>query len=165
MVMATSRETPHYGGQIGLVALVCMLFATGCVTFTDTNGSLTFLPTFAQSSTDRPTLVTAQSVPVSAPAATFIVKFNNVPELTPVYRNFRRDEAGTRAVYRDWAAQYRALEGLHLVRASYSGELILALPKNDPAGRSPRDVIAALETMDNLAYAEVDSIASATQED
>lgn len=161
--MATSNETPHYGGQIGMVALVCMLFATGCVTFTDNTGSLTFMPTFAQNSTERPTLVTAQTVPVSAPAATFIVKFNDVPELTPVYRNFRRDEAGTRAIYRDWAAQYRALEGLQLVRASYSGELILALPKNDPAGRSPRDVIAALETMDNLAYAEVDSIASTTK--
>ena len=52
------------------------------------------------------------------------------------------------------------LQGLQLVRASYSGELILALPQDDPARRSVSDVIAALETMDNLAYAEVDSVAS-----
>ena len=89
-----------------------------------------------------------------------MVRFKNEPALDPVYRNFRRDEAGTRATYRDWAAAHEALNGLYLVRASYSGELILALPMDDPEGRSPYDVIAALETIDSLAYAEIDDMAT-----
>ncbi len=161
--MAVSKETPHYGGQIGLVALLCMLCATGCVAFTDSSGSLGFLPSWSQNSVERPAVVTSQAIPVSAPAATFIVRFNDEPELNTVYRNFRRDEAATRIAYKNWASKYRQLEGLMLIRASYSGELVLGLPQNDPIGRSPRDVIASLETMDNVAYVEIDSIARASE--
>lgn len=151
---------PHYGGHMGLMALLCMLGVTGCMAFAENTGATSFLPGWAQTTSySEPTDATL----VSANAATFIVRFNNEPELQQVSRNFRRDEAATREVFRKWAAQYPQLEGLELVRASYSGELILGLPVNDPAGRSPKDVIAALETMSNLAYAEIDSMATASE--
>lgn len=158
--METTERLPHYGGQMGIMALLCMLSLTGCMAFTEQTGSLTFFPGWLQSQSERPQVVQAQGVVVSAPAATFIVRFNNEPELDQVCRNFRRDEAGTRAAFQTWAADYSQLRGLLLVRASYSGELILALPKADPYGRSASDVIAALETIDNLAYAEIDSLAT-----
>lgn len=168
MVMATSETTPHYGGQIGLATLLCMLSLTGCMTLTEQTGSLSFFPGWvapaAEQSAQRPVVVEAQAIQISAPAATFIVRFQDDPALQQVCRNFRRDETGTRAAFREWASSHAQLTGLQLVRASYSGELILALPSNDPAGRSPADVIAALETMDNLVYAEIDSMASANSE-
>ena len=161
--MGNSQAAPHYGGQIGFVALFCMLAVTGCVTFTDKSGGTGFLPGWVQQTSQATPVLPADAIQVSEPAATFIVKFNNAPELKPVYRNFRRDEAGTRAIYRDWAAAHAQLDGLYLVRASYSGELILALPADDPAGRSPYDVIAALESIDNLAYAEIDAMATTSK--
>lgn len=164
MIVAMRQETPHYGGQIGMAALLCMLFATGCVTFTDKSGSLSFLPGWAQSSSETaPAVMQASVVQTSAPAATFIVRFNDEPDLVTVYRNFRRDEPATRAAYQKWASNHRQLKGLYLVRSSYSGELILALPQDDPLGRSPRDVIAALETIASLEYAEIDSVATASK--
>ena len=162
--MNTQQEAPHYGGHIGLMVLASMLTLTGCVAFADQSGSASFLPGWSQKSASADAIVLAESAPVRAPAATFIVRFKNEPALDPVYRNFRRDEAGTRAAYLAWAAAHDQLDGLFLVRASYSGELILGLPKNDPAGRSARDVIAALQTIDNLAYAEIDSIATTSEE-
>lgn len=158
--MERSENLPHYGGHMGLSALICMLSLTGCMAFSQTADSLPFFPQWTTGQIEAAQVVKAQTTPVSAPAATFIVRFKNEPELEQVYRNFRRDEAGTRAAYNQWATAHPQLRGLQLVRASYSGELILALPKNDPAGRSVSDVIAALETIDSLAYAEVDSIAS-----
>lgn len=159
-LMQRTQHLPHYGGQMGLTALLCMLSLTGCMAFTQKAESLTFFPQWTNSQIEAAQIVKAQATPVLAPAATFIVRFNNEPDLTPVYRNFRRDEAGTRATFQRWATSHPQLQGLQLVRASYSGELILALPQDDPARRSVSDVIAALETMDNLAYAEVDSVAS-----
>jgi hypothetical protein len=158
--MATTQATPHYGGQIGFAALLCMLSVTGCVTFSEQANGATILSSFTQQSGKATSALPAQTVKLTEPAATFIVRFKNEPALDPVYRNFRRDEAGTRATYRDWAAAHEALNGLYLVRASYSGELILALPMDDPEGRSPYDVIAALETIDSLAYAEIDDMAT-----
>ena len=158
--MATTQATPHYGGHIGFAALVCMLTVTGCVTFSEGANGATFLSSFTQQSGGTPSALPANAIKLTEPAATFIVRFKNEPALETVYRNFRRDEAGTRDAYRDWASAYEALEGLHLVRASYSGELILALPMDDPQGRSPYDVIAALEAMESLAYAEIDDMAT-----
>jgi len=161
--MQTIKATPHYGGHIGLMALLCMLSLTGCVAFTDQSGAFGLMPAWSQTSVQQQSVGLTQANLISAPAATFIVRFNDEPELDQVCRNFRRDEAGTRQAYLDWASDHAQLEGLYLVRASYSGELILALPANDPAGRSARDVIAALESIDNLAYAEIDSMASASE--
>lgn len=158
--MARGEVRPHYGGHIGLVALLCMLGVTGCMAFAENSGTATFFPGWAQTTSySEPEVATL----ISAPAATFIVRFESEPDLQFVSRNFRRDEAATREVFGKWAAKYPPLEGLELLRASYSGELILALPVNDPAGRSPKDVIAALETMSNLAYAEIDSMATASE--
>ncbi len=158
--MQTSQATPHYGGHMGFAALLCMLTVTGCVTFTDQSGSVGFLSGWAQQTRQVTPTLPAGAVKVSEPAATFIVRFKNEPELEKMARNFRRDETGTRAAFLEWASAHKQLDGLHLVRASYSGELILALPMDDPAGRSPRDVIASLETIDNLAYAEIDEMAT-----
>ena len=163
-MMETNEVTAHYGGHIGLAVLASMLALTGCVAFADQSGSTSFLPGWSQSSSSADAIVLAQSSPIRASSATFIVRFKNEPAVDPVYRNFRRDEAGTRAAFKAWAAAHDQLDGLFLIRASYSGELILGLPKNDPAGRSARDVIAALQTIDSLAYAEIDSIATTSDE-
>lgn len=161
--MGNSETAPHYGGQIGFLALLSVLSVTGCVTFTDQAGGTSFLPGWSQQSSQAVPVLQVDAIRMEEPAATFIVKFNNAPELTSVYRNFRRDETGTRATYRQWASAHEQLQGLYLVRASYSGELILALPFDDPAGRSAYDVIAALETIENLAYAEIDAMASTSK--
>ena len=128
MVMERTDNLPHYGGQMGMAVLLCMLSLTGCMAFTDQTGSLSFFPSWTQSQYDAPQLIQAQGVVISAPAATFIVRFNDEPELEQVCRNFRRDEAGTRAAFQRWAADYRQLQGLQLVRASYSGERIAFSP-------------------------------------
>ncbi|MHA7857211.1 MAG: hypothetical protein ACX94D_03925 [Henriciella sp.] len=164
MAMQTNEAAPHYGGQIGLLLLASMLALTGCMAFADQSGSAGFLPGWSKGGASADQIVLADSSKTRAPAATFIVRFKNEPALDPVYRNFRRDEAGTRSIFKAWAASHDQLDGLFLVRASYSGELILGLPKNDPLGRSARDVIAALQTIDNLAYAEIDSIATTSEE-
>ncbi|MEM7327862.1 MAG: hypothetical protein AAF437_03920 [Pseudomonadota bacterium] len=145
-----------------VVTLACAFTATGCVAFSDNPNGLGFLPAWSQPASAQQSVAVGQAGLISAAAATFIVRFKNEPALDQVCRNFRRDEAGTRQAYESWAAQHEQLSGLKLVRASYSGELILALPANDPAGRSARDVIAALESIPNLAYAEIDSMASAS---
>ncbi|MEM9179248.1 MAG: hypothetical protein AAGA89_06030 [Pseudomonadota bacterium] len=158
-------ETPlnlYRRGRKSLVALICMFAVTGCVTFTDSNGSLGFMPAWSQPVTAQQSVAISQSGLITASAATFIVKFRNEPVLEQVCRNFRRDEAGTRKAFQAWAAQHPQLKGLQLVRASYSGDIILALPANDPEGRTARDVIAALESLPNVAYAEIDSMASAS---
>lgn len=161
--METGQVSPHYGGQLGFAALLCMLSVTGCVTFTDQGANVSFLPGWAQQTTQTVPVLPADAVLISQPAATFIVRFDDEPDLDQMGRNFRRDEAGTRAAFKDWAASHKQLDGLYLVRASYSGELILALPMDDPAGRSPDDVIASLETIDNLAYAEIDEMATTSE--
>lgn len=150
-------------GQKVLVTLLSAFALTGCVGFGGSSSGLGFMPAWAQPTAAQNAIAVSQSNLVNANAATFIVRFNDEPELEQVCRNFRRDEAGTRQAYQAWAAQHDALRGLELVRASYSGELILALPANDPAGRTAREVIAALESLDNLAYAEIDSMASASE--
>ena len=163
--MNIAKSAQHYGGQLGVAALLCMLSVTGCVTFTENapNGVFSFLPSWSQSRVEPRNTLPAHAVQINAPAATFIVRFDDEPELDVVCKNFRRDETGTRAAFRDWAADHPQLDGLHLVRASYSGELILGLPMDDPAGRTPGDVIAALETIDNLAYAEIDEMATTSK--
>lgn len=158
-------DTPiRYGGHTGLAASICMLSLTGCMAFTQKAESLTFYPPVTRTQVETAQLIQGPAIPPRAPAATFIVRFNGEPELEQVCRNFRRDEAGTRATFQNWAADHPQLQGLRLVRASYSGELILALPQSDPAQRSPADIIAALETIESLAYAEVDSLASTNEE-
>jgi hypothetical protein len=155
----------RYRGRKTLAVLTCAFAVTGCMALGDGTGSLGFMPAWSQPAVSQPAITVAQANLVNAHAATFIVRFKNEPELEQVCRNFRRDEAGTRAAYKAWAAQHAPLRGLELVRASYSGELILGLPADDQSGRSARDVIAALETLDNLAYAEIDSMASTSEGD
>lgn len=163
--MRLRQHIRRHRGRKTLAMLTCAFAVTGCMALGDGNGSLGFMPAWSQPSTSQQAITVAQANAINAHAATFIVRFKNEPELEQVCRNFRRDEAGTRAAYKTWAAQHAPLQGLVLVRASYSGELILALPANDQAGRSARDVIAALETLDNLAYAEIDSMASTSEGD
>lgn len=159
--MAKHSSIRRRRAQTVLVTLICGFVLTGCVSWSGQGGALGFMPAWSQSPiVAQQSTSVAQGVVVSAPAATFIVRFKNEPELEQVCRNFRRDESGTRAAYKAWAAQHDQLDGLQLVRASYSGELILALPASDRSGRTARDVIAALKTIDNLAYAEIDSMAS-----
>ncbi|MEL7032677.1 MAG: hypothetical protein AAGL97_14855 [Pseudomonadota bacterium] len=149
-------------GRHAVIASLGALMLTGCVGFTNSGGGLGFMPAWSQPVTAQQSVAVNQSSLINAAAATFIVKFKNEPALEQVCRNFRRDEAATRKIFNSWAAQHPQLKGLKLVRASYSGDIILALPANDPEGRTARDVIAALETLPNLAYAEIDSMASAS---
>ena len=162
--MRTSTR-PHRGGQIGLVALIAMLLATGCVAWTEgtSEGGLSFLPAWAQQDDDvqTPTAIPAEAQTISGPAASFIVRFENEPVLSEIGKSFRRDSAAARTKFATWAEDHPEVQGLKLSRASYSGELILVLPSDDPQGRSPKDVLKALRAMENLAYAELDVMAKA----
>lgn len=120
--------------------------------------SSSWIPDWVNEDPDStPVLLPAQAETAIEPAATFIVRFKDAPALDPVYKTFRRDRPGAEATYKGWAKGKPALSGLYLSGASYSGELILALPKDDPLKRSAQDVLDALRAMDNLSYAELDS--------
>lgn len=104
-------------------------------------------------------MMPAHATTVERPRATFIVRFSDEPILEDVCKTFRRDGVTARKKFNDWAASRPQMSGLSLQSASYSGEILVALPQNDPQGRTPNQVLAALQTMENLEYAEVDSIA------
>jgi len=148
-------------GQTSMIAILGMLALTGCVNLTQ-NASPSLLnwwpawQTLSQPQTPPPIM---QQAAVDKPAATFIVRFNDEPVLTDIGKTFRRDEAGARAKFEIWQDDHPEMHGLTLIRAGYSGELLIGLPKNDALGRSPREVLAALKGMDNMAYAETDEIA------
>lgn len=159
-----TKPQPHRGGYIGLAALLAMLIATSCVAWTESTseGGLSFLPAWGQGSVETPATLPAQANTVSAPAASFIVRFDNEPLLSEIGKSFRRDEVAARAKFATWLEDHPELEGLRLSRASYSGELILILPSDDPMERTPSDVLSTLKAMDNLAYAELDVMAKAS---
>jgi len=145
-----------------------MLAVTSCVAVAQqgSSGYTSWLPAWGQLAQARQqTEIPAQVTTINKPVATFIVRFDNEPVLNEIGKTFRRDGAGARAKFATWCEDYPDLQDLALVRASYSGELILALPQNDPKNRSPRDVLNALQGMDNLAYAEIDEIAHPGAED
>lgn len=151
----------HLGGQFGLLALLCMLVATGCVALMDSDSTRTnWLPGWANVAKAQNGEIPAQgqTVTEAQDAATFIVRFDDEPVLDEVGKSFRRDEAGARAKFESWREGRAALEGLTLKRASFSGELILGLPID--SDRSAKDVLKAMRAMDNLAYAEMDAMAS-----
>ena len=162
MTVANTAKTPtHHGGHLGLAGLLCMLAVTSCAALVQNNGSGTmgWLPGWGQVQQRQKATLPAQVVTVNSPAATFIVRFKNEPEVDEICKMFRRDGDGARAKFSTWRAGYPQLAGLTLASASYSGEMILALPSNDPARRSPVEVLAKIKTMNNLAYAELDEIA------
>ncbi|MEL7548055.1 MAG: hypothetical protein AAGJ84_15485 [Pseudomonadota bacterium] len=97
--------------------------------------------------------------------ASFIVKFKDQAEVTALARSFRKDRVGAQQKFAQWAQSHRALRGLILTSASYSGELILSLPANDPLNRSPKDVLEAIRAMDSCVYAELDTIAYPSSRD
>ncbi len=152
------KSDEHRGGQLGLLALICMLAMTSCATFAQQgqSGGMSWLPGWGQVAQQT---LPAQTTTVEQPAATFIVRFKNEPRLDEICKNFRRDRAGSRAKFTSWSASHPELNGLVLASASYSGEIVLALPQNDPHNRTPQQVLSAIKGMDNLAYADVDAIA------
>lgn len=154
------KSDEHRGGQLGLIALVSMLAMTSCATFAQQNQSVgaSWLPGWAQVARQKQTLP-AQGTTVEQPQATFILRFNNEPVLDEICKNFRRDRAGSRAKFLVWSANHPELDGLVLASASYSGEIVLALPQNDFQNRTPQQVLSAIKGMDNLAYADIDAIA------
>ena len=169
--MALKRKNRvHHGGHLGLFALLCMLSATSCVAMAERGGpeSAGFLPSWTAVAKDGPpAAIPAQLVTeeASEPVATFIVKFKPDPVLKAISQTFRRDTPGARLKFKAWANQHDELKGLQLLRASYSGDLVIALPAGAEAGRKPGDIIAALNAMDNCIYAELDEIAMPGQED
>lgn len=154
---------PHYGGQLGLLGLLAMLGLTGCMALSEAMpAGATWMPSWAQqTSADTPAVLPAQAVSEAEMKAVYIVRFEADPGLTPVGRQFRKDATAARAAFADWAADKPELEGLDLIRASYSGELILGLPKD--TDRTPDGVLEALNTMENLIYAERDVMAGVGQ--
>ncbi|MBR9834410.1 MAG: hypothetical protein GYB42_04320 [Alphaproteobacteria bacterium] len=103
--------------------------------------------------------VVSQQAALERPAATFIVRFQGEPVLDDICKTFRRDEAGARAKFETWQQDHPAMQGLVLMRASYSGEIIVGLSRDDALKRTPGQVLEDLRGMDNLVYAETDEIA------
>jgi len=158
---------PHYGGHLGLTGLLVMLAATGCVAMTEQASVSRFhgLPGLSQTAPVlRPISRPSQTRPKLKPeTATFIVRFEDEPLLRDIGRTFRQDEPAAKAIFRQWQSQQPQLEGLELVLASMSGDMLLALPEDDPQQRTPEDVLRALRTMDTLVYAEPDSMVEINQ--
>lgn len=163
-----SAAKPHLGGHLGLTGLVIMLLFTGCVAVAEqrSEAGAHWLPAWAQT--------TSQTGATTDPAGTthtdtadaedasdmlFIVRFENEPLLGDVGKAFRRDPKSAQDSFKLWQKQNPDMQGLRLVRASYSGELILALASDDPQGRQAGDVLRSLRAMPTLIYAEPDSLA------
>lgn len=149
--------------------LVCVLAGTSCVAMAEQSdsGFNAFLPAGLAVTRDGPPMaLPAQQITeeIQAPKATFIVKFEPNDLLKDISRSFRRDQAGARLKFKNWAKDYPALKGLQLLRASYSGNLVLALPSDD-GERTPGEVIAELNAMESCIYAELDEIAMPGQEE
>jgi hypothetical protein len=160
---ANVRSRAHYGGHLGLLALLSVLVAAGCVTVMEERGvQSNWIPGWANLAKQQGAVFPAQAKTIENvdTVATFIVRFDSEPVLDEVGKSFRRDEAGARAVFADWQAKHPEVQGLILQRASYSGELILGLRRDDTQGRSAKDVLKALQAMDNNAYAELDGTAT-----
>ncbi|MEM8616192.1 MAG: hypothetical protein AAGF20_04580, partial [Pseudomonadota bacterium] len=127
-----SETQPHRGGQLGLIGLVTLLCATSCVAFYEKGPKqpLSLLPQWAQQTGGTaPRLQPAEGQTQSRATAQtqhFIVRFDNEPLLDEVGKTFRRDEAAAREAYQAWRADHPDLSSLNLVRASFSGELILS---------------------------------------
>ncbi|MDJ0921812.1 MAG: hypothetical protein QNI84_11845 [Henriciella sp.] len=158
---ANSNETVRFAGLMGAL---CLIGVAACDTFGNTapDQSASWIPRWMlETPENEPEVLPAQAMTSVQPAATFIVRFRDEPALEDVCKSFRRDYNGAQAKYQAWASGRPALAGLYLSSASYSGELILALPQNDPYNRSPQDVLTALRGLNNLAYAELDSNAYA----
>ncbi|MEN0002125.1 MAG: hypothetical protein AAF940_14680 [Pseudomonadota bacterium] len=153
--LSNSSETTRY---MCIAGILCVMGVAACDTFNTAapDQSNTWVPRWMLTEAE-PEILPAQAQTSVQPAATFIVRFRDEPALDEVCKSFRRDYSGAQARYNAWAAGQPALAGLQLSSASYSGELILALPQNDPYNRSAQDVLNALRSMSNLAYAELDS--------
>ncbi|MEL7231707.1 MAG: hypothetical protein AAGJ85_04275, partial [Pseudomonadota bacterium] len=117
---------PHYGGHLGLIGLLAMIGLTGCVAFNERMASTNvWMPSWAQqTSSEAPILKPAQAVTEAEMKAVYIVRFDADPELNSVGRTFRKDAAGSRANFAEWAKDKPELDGLKLIRASFSGELL-----------------------------------------
>lgn len=150
---------PHYGGHLGLIGLLAMIGITGCVAFTERMASTNaWMPSWAQqTSGEAPVLKPAQAVTEDNMKAVFIVRFEADPDLSPVGKTFRKDEAASRDTFSKWAEDRQQLNGLKLISASYSGEFILGLPED--SDRTPDEVLESINSMDNLVYAERDVMA------
>lgn len=162
--MATYKPPKaHYGGQLGLLGLIGMLVLTGCIAASEQMDSgMTWLPAWAQQTNgSAPDVLPAQAVTEAQMKAVYIVRFDADPELAPVGKGFRKDAAASRATFASWAKSHAALEDLKLIRASYSGELILGLPEESERGGDA--VLDALNAMENLVYAERDVMAGVGQ--
>lgn len=162
----------HLGGHLSILGLVTILAFTGCLSYAEKRSmsSLDELPTSGQppaspaaedTSPDVSTLSSkgkGQTPEQRARTADtrFIVRFEEEPLLSDVAKNFRRDQKSARASYHLWQTRNRDMLGIELVRASYSGELVLRLPRNDPQRRTAEDVLAALRAIDANVYAERD---------
>jgi len=156
----SQADEADYSWPLGIFTLLAVLALSSCVGFGGSGSpAMGWLPGWSQVAVAQKTEIPAQARTVAHPAATFIVRFDTDPVITDICRTFRRDGAGARAKFTRWSTKYPELAGLTLYRASYSGELLLALPHNDPNRRTPKQVLTALQTMDNLAYAELDEIA------
>lgn len=156
----------NYGRQLGLTSVLAVLALSSCAawmngSYNDTSSN--WLPGWSQVKKSQNAILVKQASVPQAPAATFIVRFKNEPMIDEICKNYRRDTHAAEAKFAAWSAKYPALQGLTLSRASYSGEIILALPKNDPNSRTPSQVLKALKGLDNLAYAEIDAVAQTGQ--
>lgn len=160
MTVTTCTQAPQ-GRQRSVLIALAILALTGCVSVTPQSspGFVNWWPKWLSVKSPQTPPVVAQQAVLEKPAATFIVRFRDDPVMDSIGKTFRRDEAGARAKFEAWQKDRPPMQGLVLIRASYSGEIIVGLPKDDPLGRSPGQVLDDLRSMDNLVYAETDEIA------
>ena len=157
----------HHGVQLGLLVLVSMLLISSCMAFAQTNpatSSSNWTPAWGPLAQSQPTGLQGQAGTVVKPAATFIVRIKNDPVITDICRTYRRDTPAAIAKFTRWQASHPATRGLTLEQASYSGDIVLGLPANDPMRRTPQAVLASLRSMANVAYADINDAAYPSRE-
>ncbi|MEM5515398.1 hypothetical protein WNY37_00455 [Henriciella sp. AS95] len=187
MAQSDEKLTKHYyGGQIGLaIVALSVCAACGVAWLADSPGSSNAVLSYVPPSTHtadapiaerphisgtgdrvvdndlvRPASVTGAASTAAIVEYAIIVRFEREPLIEEIGRTFRKDPEGSRAKFARWAADEPALRGLHLERASYSGEVVLA----GSGARSLSSVISEIEAMDNVVYVERDYSAKASKE-
>jgi len=90
----------------------------------------------------------------------FIVRFeNDDPGIEACRETFHKDKAASRKMFSDWAADYEPLQGMHLKKAAYSGEMILTWDTGSQTPAQSSEIaakLAQITAMPNVRYADPD---------
>ena len=95
--------------------------------------------------------------------AQFIVRVKGSDAVDECIAMYHRDKVAGRKLFSAWADVKPELKGFRLVRANYSGELILSYTSRD-GGRSVKAAQKELLALENIRYADLDEYVTIEEE-